>query len=201
MCVPHRAVARAGDGRNSLSTHPETPETPTEFASSTNTALRVVSGDCGTCMVPSGRADDAIRVDVNLCSSDEEPDTRAPAARAEPAAARAVPLSQRRTPRATGKPGLLMHQATANGTARRVPGKQAARKQAAARAAASKSAVSASSTAAGSRGAVSASSSSGHRGEVNAHEIVDKRIEVWWDEDEEWCAARQGSTHATEMPP
>ena len=145
---------------------------------------------------------------INLIS-DEEPDDDAltvPAAQAAPAARLPiVPLSQQRPPRTTSKPGHFMHQPAANGTAGRMPAKQAKRKQAAARAAGSKSAASSSSTAAGPRGAASSSSavssSSGHRGEVDVHEIVKKRIDVWWDGDEKWCAARQGSTHATEMPP
>ena len=130
---------------------------------------------------------------IDLCNSEDDD---APAAQDELAA---VPLSQRRRPRATSTPHLFMHQQpTANGTGRRMPAKQAKGKQATVRAAGSKSAAS-SSSAAVSRSAASsssvASSSSGHRGEVDdVHTIVfNTRIEVWWDADEEWCAARQGS--------
>lgn len=139
-------------------------------------------------MVPDGSVGNVI----DLCSSEDDDALSVPAAQAEPAA---VPLSQRRLPRDISRPHLFMHQQpAANGTGRR---KQAEGKQAAVRAAGSKSAAS-SSSAAVSRSAASsssvASSSSGHRGEVDdVHKIVSTRIEVWWDGDEEWCAARQGS--------
>ena len=133
---------------------------------------------------------------INLCS-DEEPDDAltVPAAQAAPAAhtvpavgLRIVHLSQQRPPRATSKPDHFMHQPTANGTGGRRPAK---RKQAAARTAGSKAS---SSSKAGSRSATSSSSaansSSGHRGEVDVHEILNTYIEVWWEADRKWYAGR-----------